>query len=410
MIKKLLITAVLATFAVSANANDKITPSQLKELANNSTSYLTHDGKARVSVEYHLDDDGKVRMTAKKQYLPAVTDGKNYTPKSSYFAISPKTLKYIGKIGKATNVVGISMLMVDVLGEGVDWALDPANNSVKYNMPATSSAFDDACYKHFSNQYLPPAHTLRYARFSRHTHAEIDGNIQCLVKLDGFPEWDMHMWTPIDKDTRVMSDEEFEQKIRDLAKAGNINAKQVILDAGKDEIITGKHDEAVERLADDISTDDTTDETQPDNPPSDDDETTSPNPDDKTTLNPDGTADKDAPKQDPETSSNFELPPFCSWATIVCEFIGTKPDMPDEPLPTKDIQLKTPAEFDKDYIDFGGQCPADINVDIDLAFAKHTISYSFTPICDFVQNYLRIVILIGAYIFATIHISSAFKI
>lgn len=78
-------------------------------------------------------------------------------------------------------------------------------------------------------------------------------------------------------------------------------------------------------------------------------------------------------------------------------------------LPVKDLSLKTPAEFDKDYIDFNGQCPADVSVNIDLAFAKHTVSFGFAPICDFVQNYLSIVVLFGAYLFATLHISSAFK-
>lgn len=107
----------------------------------------------------------------------------------------------------------------------------------------------------------------------------------------------------------------------------------------------------------------------------------------------------------------FELPAFCGWATIVCEFIGVKPDMPDMPdMPTKDMQLKSPAEFDKPYVDFGGQCPADVSVDLDMGFASHTVVFPFTPICRFITDYLSLVVLFGAYLFATLHISSAFKV
>lgn len=429
MFKKLVITAVFATCAMSVQAKptEKQKIVDLVKSSSDDLKVYSSDGKRFYQKEITINDKGGLDVRVREKYLPAITDGINKTHRTSYFGITPKTLRYIGKIGKATNAVGIGLLMLDVLGTGLDdYNVTPEGN-VNYTVHVkgkycTAYANQRLCNddpQTLCQNWLELANSRNNSRYV-FADSVRGTESHCLV-YGGTSKFNGNAGSAVTKnipEKRVMSEREFDEAVRALAKAGNINAKQVILDAGKDEIDTGKHDDAVERLADDISSDDTTDEPQPDNPPSDDD-STSPKPDDETTdkdktddKTDDTAQDKDKTDTAPKTDNNgnFELPPFCDWATIVCDFIGTKPDMTDESLPTKDIPLKTPAEFDKDYVDFVGQCPADINVDIDLAFAKHTISYSFTLICDFVQNYLGIVIIFGAYLFATLHISSAFKI
>lgn len=427
MIKKLLITAVLATFAVSAHAQttdkQKIID-HLKYFSDDpNESVLSSDGKRRYQKEYSINKDGGVDVRIREKYLPAVTDGKNYTPKSSYFSFSPKTMRYMGKFAKGANVVGIASLMVDILGEGVDWALDPVNNTVQinnslyYNWEVTNylgsyQVSNTAQAKTVAEAFFKKVYGEQSNYVVHGCNFDSNQDISCTYNDNRSIAFYKSVAA-----TQVMSEQELDTIIKDLAKSGNIHAKQVILDAGKDEIAEGKHDDDITRLADDITSGNAQDDPQPDpdNPPkegtdtpTDGDTTSDPTPPDDT-----GQGDKkDDNEQADEVRQDrtFELPPFCSWATIVCDFIGTKPDMPDEPMPTKDIALKNPSEFDKDYVNFNAQCPADINVEIDLVFAKHTISYSFTPICDFVENYLSIVIIFGAYLFATLHISSAFKI
>lgn len=428
MKKIILATVAVLCFGV-AHADVKLSKSELKELAksaqwHDNASYLSKDGKVRYSAHYELDKDGRPKLVAKKSYLPAVTDGINRTPKTSYFAIAPKTLKYVGKASRLTNPIGIGLLMIDVLGSE-DWNVNP-NNTITYTknpdkpyctwyscadtpQMACDEWFSDAISKNprFADRYVysgsPNNNCLIYGGSEKY-----NGNLGAVVTFK-VPQ------------RQVMTDEQFEAIVRDLAKAGNINAKQVILDTVKDEIADGKHDSEIIRLADDISqdtpTDDTpTEESPPDNPTDPSQGTgTDTDPKTDTPTNPNtgtGTAigTEDTPKDDTPNKTSSDLPAFCDWASIVCEFIGVKPDMPDVPVPTKDIELKNPAEFDKDYVRFGKQCPADVSVDVDMGFASHTVVFPFTPICDFVKDYLSWVVVLGAYLFATIHISSAFKV
>ena len=79
-------------------------------------------------------------------------------------------------------------------------------------------------------------------------------------------------------------------------------------------------------------------------------------------------------------------------------------------IPKKEINLKNPADFDKNYIAVNDKCPADIVKDFDTGFKKEQIVISFSPICSTIYDYFRPVIIFLAYIGAIFVISSAFKI
>ena len=118
------------------------------------------------------------------------------------------------------------------------------------------------------------------------------------------------------------------------------------------------------------------------------------------------------PKDPPKP---FEVPKFCTWATPVCNFMDwVKQEPTDKPqdlvIPKKEINLKNPADFDKNYIAVNDKCPADIVKDFDTGFKKEQIVISFSPICSTIYDYFRPVIIFLAYIGAIFVISSAFKI
>lgn len=102
----------------------------------------------------------------------------------------------------------------------------------------------------------------------------------------------------------------------------------------------------------------------------------------------------------PEGSgSPFELPPFCSWAGTVCDFmdwVKADPNMPeiDETLPTiHDVNDFDNIELDKSVINATGQCPAPEKLDIGMG----VIELSYTPLCTILEK-LSGVLVACAYI------------
>jgi len=112
------------------------------------------------------------------------------------------------------------------------------------------------------------------------------------------------------------------------------------------------------------------------------------------------------PKTDPEVTPNpdtggLKIPPFCTYAAPVCEFIKDIKDVfKDEPLDDTalDIQPDNTQEIDT-QVSFSSQCPAPINL---ANFSYHGISQSwtvdFSKFCYVFATYLKpVVISIGAF-------------
>lgn len=106
------------------------------------------------------------------------------------------------------------------------------------------------------------------------------------------------------------------------------------------------------------------------------------------------------------TADKFQLPKFCDWASWFCDDVK----LSNEPPPTKNIELKSPESFDKDYISTNAQCPADVVRTFSTGFSQSEIRFEFKPICDFAKDYIRPVVIFLAYLSAVLTISSGFKI
>ncbi|AXH77508.1 MAG: 50-kDa virion protein [Inoviridae sp.] len=95
----------------------------------------------------------------------------------------------------------------------------------------------------------------------------------------------------------------------------------------------------------------------------------------------------------------FELPSFCSWATIVCDWIGWTQEPLDYDEPDLTVLI---SEFEPDEYEFNlgigdGVCPAPIQLNI--TFIGKTVEVSYEPFCEFVSM-IRPFILAAAYLFA----------
>lgn len=204
-------------------------------------------------------------------------------------------------------------------------------------------------------------------------------------------------------------------KIIEQANAGEAPALQVMNDAALDALEAGLLDSQL-NAASDIPQPDAQEITQEqyDNPnyPVDGTGTGSGSgTDTETPVDPDAPTDPDAPSPD---AKPFELPPFCSWASKVCEWADwTMEDAetpPDTPLPEKDIQMTDPSVFDKSYISVDEQCPADIDVSIPVGPTSFPLVIPITPICYFGSTYVSPVLQFMAYIFVALGISRSLRV
>ena len=106
-------------------------------------------------------------------------------------------------------------------------------------------------------------------------------------------------------------------------------------------------------------------------------------------------------KMDETKPKDFELPAFCSWATKVCDFIDW---VKSDPRPADDGTL---SESTKDYdwqskangsyVNFGGSCPAPVQIPISYMGASTDLTISYTPFCQF-ATMIKPAVILSAYI------------
>lgn len=94
----------------------------------------------------------------------------------------------------------------------------------------------------------------------------------------------------------------------------------------------------------------------------------------------------------------------------VDHYFNDEPVMTDTPLPESNPTLKDPSEFDKDYIKVTAQCPDDVERQIPVGNMSFTLRFPMSPLCDFLSTYARPVIILMAYITAALSIGNAFRV
>lgn len=385
MIRQIIITS--AIIAVSHNVYAQgLTIETVKANLDNQ-SYLINNGKERISLDHIVNKDGTIETKVKRSYLPAVTDGKIIDKTRSYkFALNAK--KFGKYLGKGAGYLSFAQMAIDILGAGVDYVLDPANNTIQkinrqlrcevgppYNLSAnTPDELMDLIFAH--------------PTFVRnHTNPQRDKfSYSPQIRTISYSGRSYGGCRELPKDVQVMSDVEFAKEVLKAAQ-NNDKAKKVVIDYAKQEIINGDHDDTINEIVSDINSD--TD--------------TQPNPTDNPSANPQTNPQTDKPKPKDE-GGNFELPPFCSWATHVCKFIHWFREDPNlgEPdkidIPVQDRNDLAQQDINNQYYNAVGQCPAPAVVNTN--FGQIRIPYD--TLCNFFSRHSPILIaiayLIGGYI------------
>lgn len=146
--------------------------------------------------------------------------------------------------------------------------------------------------------------------------------------------------------------------------------------------------------------------------------TTTTNPDGTTTTNTTTTTTKPDGTQTKETTTTVsggsaakgDLPPFCSWAGVVCDWIGWTKEAPDNPTTDNKVPIAEISESDilpnwdmsQQRVVFASQCPAGIPIDFTFMGSSISTTFSYDPLCQFMTMIRPFVIaasyITGAYI------------
>lgn len=98
------------------------------------------------------------------------------------------------------------------------------------------------------------------------------------------------------------------------------------------------------------------------------------------------------------TPSQTQWPGFCSWATVVCDFIDwvKKPEQETEPPEVPFEEQEMPSKSWTSGLG-GGTCPAPESVTVSLSGASQTVQFEYEPICQLASS-MRPVIIAMAFL------------
>lgn len=98
------------------------------------------------------------------------------------------------------------------------------------------------------------------------------------------------------------------------------------------------------------------------------------------------------------STGSLQLPAFCDWAAIVCDWIGWTKEQPDEPEELKpafeEIEVPyTPFSIAK----FNAQCPPDEQLSLTLMEQEMSFVFPMKPFCDFFSGIKPFVIALASF-------------
>lgn len=98
------------------------------------------------------------------------------------------------------------------------------------------------------------------------------------------------------------------------------------------------------------------------------------------------------------STGSLELPAFCDWAAIVCDWIGWTKEQPDEPEELKPVFEEIEVPYTPFSIaNFNAQCPPDENLSLTLMEQEMSFVFPMKPFCDFFTGIKPFVIALASF-------------
>lgn len=324
----------------------------------------TANVKSTGSYDYpEFDKDGK-----------ATTKTKAITSKIKVPASVSKTAKTLGK-GVGTNLIGIALY--ELLGEAVDYVLDPANNSVRYTVPNTDgkwclySKSQGMCVftgTHDEALYNPAWGYQKGVDKMNFVSSGIMSSYDHKANGKPYKEYDYpRIIVQLEPQEEEISLDTIASKIIEMAENQNALAQELLKKIADERVKSGEFDDDIiaNAVDNDQLQDDIDNVSKPDtgNQTGDKDQT---KPDDK---------DQDKNKDQTKPDGGFKLPEFCDWAKWFCEDDTPKKQDGELDIEDSDIPKNTV------NINFGGSCPAPQTFGFSIAGRPMAFVLSYDPIC-----------------------------
>lgn len=344
-----------------------------------------------------------------------------------------KLNKWGTRVGYGAAAVQIGGLILDA----VDWVMDPENNTIKKKPTAEDQqAYDDEFAKYNSQSRYKVSQNVSIIRYSHQSACAAyasskssgdytftiisSGESSCYLSVtkkndpssvqyqgatlikEYNPDYNPLHNVPEVGNTPV-SDEEKEQVLKDLLndpKYADL-AKQMI---GNSYTIGSDNAEPDPNIVNDIKdaqkgtlkSDDPKGDGRTRTDPKIDtgtqgqaDTTPKPDPNPNPNPNPDpGTTPTPNPNPNPNNGSTttFELPPFCDYASIVCDWIDWTKEKPEEEEPEEEEQINDKGIFDREFdikFDFEKNCPPDYVFNFETKYIAGSYRFTFNWLCIF---------------------------
>lgn len=283
---------------------------------------------------------------------------------------------------KGGGQAALAYAMVELLEEGIDWVLDPANNAVKYKDKPSGDG-----YIYTPIEFVPAGGVTKFnsisaicasaaAYYSKVGYCKvINGNTVYMYSDSAYQQPYRAIGTRSgfenpDDDWKYIPIETVAAKVISNAELGHAPSQEAVKATALEGFAAGDYDAALDAAATEVGTENPPDTTNPDNP---------------------------APT---DPTSPFQLPAFCSWAAPVCTFIdwskqqwlsftltftALKDWLFEEPPPEKDNTIDTPVlpiTSVQVAINFVGSCPAPLTFEYKIYNQTFTPSVPFTPMCE----------------------------
>ena len=323
-------------------------------------------------------------------------------------------------LAKRVPAIAITQALVGLSIGAVDWVMDAENNRVKYNAPVSGSSEppspSNPKYYTFSGSLSVGRMTgtsvdslavdaclaMGLGDLSRTSVASSTAtrfycsdkpSTSYLINYVDNPSYDSSAPVAPTTEEKYVSLDTLARKMIEQANSATAGtgtgtgtgdgsaALEVMSNAAIDQLEAGLLDAQLEAAADPkVFEAGETDATDPNQTP-----------------NPDAPVDPNAPPK--EEAAPFELPPFCMWATKVCDFIDWVQTEPPEPEDSGDIRVEEPDAnmhvpiLERLYISMPAQCPADPV----LEFMGARIPFPMSIFCQF-ATMMKPLILLFAYI------------
>lgn len=308
--------------------------------------------------------------------------GSGATAMRSAVTVGASAAKVGKHLIKGGGQAALAYAVVELLGEGIDWVLDPANNRVKYNVPPLDSSTlteNQKCLIFAINTYgNDSAFTENVTSSGGVCYARVNGknmnigNVPDSSYFDSSPE---EKYLPIDT---------VAAKVIANAEAGHAPSQEAVKATALEGFAAGEYDAALDAAAvPDTSVENPTD---PTNPPKD-----------------------PAAPFDPAGIISAINALKALLAGILASITGLADIFNSDPPPEKtqketDVPIddlpptKGASEFDINYINFGGQCPVLPSFNIGIGGASSALTFDMTPLCDMALKIRPAVIAIAYFI------------